>query len=86
MMNMDMKTQVMPVDAFALLGDGEVAYVRAISSDELGEMFPQAPRLEPGLKIWALLGADGNPILLADSREAAEANALEHELVTVSVH
>ncbi|PLX38717.1 MAG: DUF1150 domain-containing protein [Hyphomicrobiales bacterium] len=83
---MDMKTQVMPVDAFALLGDGEVAYVRAISSDELGEMFPQAPRLEPGLKIWALLGADGNPILLADSREAAEANALEHELVTVSVH
>jgi len=30
--------------------------------------------------------ADGSPILLTDSRDAAVANAWEHELQTVSLH
>ena len=33
-----------------------------------------------------LLGADGIPILLTDSRETALANASENQLETVSVH
>jgi hypothetical protein len=33
-----------------------------------------------------LLGADGVPIVLTDSRDAALANALQNELQTVSVH
>ncbi len=80
------KTQIMPPDAFAALGDGEVAYVRTMTSEDLTRAFPDAPKLAPGLRLWALLGADGSPILLADSRELAEANAAEHDLTTVSVH
>jgi Uncharacterized small protein len=76
----------MPDAAFAALGEGVVAYLREISSDELRAAFPQTPRLAPGLSLWALLGADGTPILIADNREAAVANAIQHELVTVSVH
>ena len=71
---------------FAHLGDGALAYVKAINSEDVSRIFPQAPPLKPGVKLFALLGADGSPILLTDSRDAALANALEHELETVSLH
>ncbi|WP_245479455.1 DUF1150 family protein [Hansschlegelia zhihuaiae] len=71
---------------FAAIGDGHIAYVKPILSDELNALFPQAPELEPGLELFALLGADGSPIVVADTREALIASAREHELVTVSVH
>ncbi|WP_181703486.1 DUF1150 domain-containing protein [Chthonobacter albigriseus] len=77
---------IMPDAAFLQLGDGKVAYIRRITSDDVRSLFPQAPQLAPGLKLWALLSADGTPILLTDSREAAMANAMEAELTTVSVH
>jgi len=74
-------------EVLAELGDGEIAYVRAITSDEITELFPQAvPDLVPGLQLWALLNADGTPILLTDSREAAEINAKENNLHAMSVH
>ncbi len=71
---------------FARLGDGALAYVKAISSEDVARLFPQAPALRPGMRLFALLSADGSPILLTDSRDAAIANAREHELQTVSLH
>lgn len=79
-------TNVMPRDDFERLGDGQIAYIRPLLSDEAQDLFPQAPQLAPGMKLWALLNADGTPILLTDSRAAALANAQEHDLTTVSVH
>jgi hypothetical protein len=73
-------------EAFAVLGGGEIAYVRPIRSEEVKTLFPQAPSLAPGLQLFSLHAADGTPIMLTDSREAAEANAREHELLTMSVH
>jgi hypothetical protein len=73
-------------EAFAVLGGGEIAYVRPISSEQVRALFPQAPKLAPGLQLFSLHAADGTPIMIADSRAAAEANAREHELDTVSVH
>ncbi len=73
-------------EAFAVLGGGEIAYVRPINSEDVSAMFPQAPKLEPGMKLFALHAADGTPITIADTRAAVEANAREHELATVSVH
>ncbi|MEX0589681.1 MAG: DUF1150 domain-containing protein [Xanthobacteraceae bacterium] len=73
-------------EAFAILGGGEIAYVRPIRSEEVRMLFPQAPKLAPGLKLFSLHAADGTPIMITDSREAAEANAREHELDAVSVH
>lgn len=72
--------------ALAAIGGGKIAYVRPISSDELNRLFPNAPTLEPGLDLFALLGADGTPILVTDSRNTAIANAWEHDLTPVSVH
>ena len=71
---------------FAHLGDGAIAYVKSIRSEDAKRLFPQAPELRPGMKLFALLGADGTPILLTDSRDAAVANAWENDLQTVSVH
>ena len=70
----------------AHLGDGEIAYVKSIRSEDVAALFPQAPQIEPGVKLFALHAADGTPIMLTDTREAAVANAWSHELETVSVH
>ena len=73
-------------EALAGLGGGKIAYVKAISLDDVKRLFPQAPQLEPGTQLFALNGADGTPIMITDSREAAVANAWSHELEAVSVH
>ena len=77
--------QVTP-EALAVLGGGEIAYVRSIRSEEVRALFPQAPEIAPGIKLFTLHAADGTPIMLTDSREAALANAMENDLVPVSVH
>ena len=73
-------------EALAQLGDGQIAYVKAISSEQVAVLFPQAPKIAPGTQLFALHAADGTPIMLTDTREAAVANAWSHELETVSVH
>jgi hypothetical protein len=78
--------QLLTPEAFAILGGGEVAYVREIKSEEVKTLFPQAPLMAPGMKLFSLHAADGTPIIVTDSREAAIANAREHELNMVSVH
>ena len=73
-------------EALALLGGGRIAYVKAIRSEDVAKLFPQAPQIAPGLQLFALHAADGTPIMLTDSREAAVANAWSQELEAVSVH
>ena len=73
-------------EALAHLGDGQLAYVRAVRSEDVADLFPQAPKIEPGIQLFALHAADGTPIMLTDTREAALANAWSHELEPVSVH
>jgi hypothetical protein len=73
-------------EALAALGDGKIAYVKRMLSDDITRLYPEAPDLEPGVMFFALFGADGSPILLADSAQAAAATAWEQELETVSVH
>ena len=78
--------QVMSAESFAALGGGRIAYVRPLHPDEAKDLFPQMPSVVPDLELWALLGADGTPIMLADSRAAVELNAHENDLETVSLH
>jgi hypothetical protein len=70
----------------AHLGEGSLAYLREIGSEELKGKFPGLPEIAPGLKLWALFAANGQPILLSDARERAIAGALENELIPVSIH
>ena len=73
-------------EALADLGGGKIAYIKTIRSEDVPNLFPQAPELQPGMQLFALHAADGTPIMLTDSREAAVANAWSQELETVSVH
>jgi hypothetical protein len=81
-----MNTPTISPEALAILGGGKIAYVKAIRSEDVQKHFPQAPTMAPGTVLFALHAADGTPMLLTDSREAAIANAWSHELETVSVH
>ncbi|HEY8579217.1 MAG TPA: DUF1150 domain-containing protein [Beijerinckiaceae bacterium] len=80
------KTPPFTPEQFAHLGDGSIAYVKPLLSEDAARLFPQIGKIQPGLRLFALVGADGSPIMLTDSRDAAIANAWEHELQTVSVH
>jgi hypothetical protein len=77
---------VITQEALAILGGGKIAYIKEIRSEDVPALFPQAPELAPGMQLFALHAADGTPIMLTDSREAAIANAWSNELETVSVH
>jgi hypothetical protein len=78
--------QTMTPENFAGLGGGRIAYVRPMRSEEIKNLFPNVPPITPGLDLWALLAADGTPIMLADSREAVVMNAHENDLETMSLH
>lgn len=74
------------VKALAALGEGKIAYLKPIKSDDLGRIFPGAPEVAPGLNLFVLLAANGMPIMITDSRDTAMANAWENDLETVSLH
>lgn len=73
-------------EEFALLGAGEVAYIRKISSEEVNARFPLEELLEPGQELWALFAADGTPIYLSDDKTRAFFRAAEDELSPVTLH
>ena len=79
-------TPALSTQELAGLGEGRVAYVKPILSDDVSRAFPQAPRIQPGLHLFGLFGADGSPILITDSREAALINARDSDLTMVSLH
>jgi hypothetical protein len=70
----------------AQLGDGEVAYIKQLDPEVAERLFPALQKAPKGIDLYAVLGADGTPIALVDSRNAAIANAIENDLVPVSVH
>ena len=84
--NITSRGSMISPEALALLGGGKIAYLKMVRSEDVQKQFPQAPELAPGTLLYALHAADGTPILLTDSREAAIANAWSQELETVSLH
>ncbi len=80
------KNAAITTEALAHLGEGLIAYVKPVRSEDVPGLFPQAPQIAPGLQLFALHAADGTPIMLTDSRETAIANAWSQELQAVSVH
>lgn len=70
----------------AQLGGGVVAYIRSMTSEEAKERFPSIDGLPGGIMLYALHAADGTPIALTDSRQAALSHAIVDELEVASVH
>lgn len=82
----DAEEHNMSPEDLARLGDSEIAYLKPIMSDDLKELFPEAPEMAPGIRLFALHAADGTPIMLTDSRDSALAGARQHDLDMLSVH
>lgn len=77
---------VMSEIELARLGGGQVAYITTLSSDEALAMFPAIEDLPRGINLFALHAADGTPIALTDTRQAALSHAMDGELEIASVH
>ena len=77
---------VMSAIEFARLGDGQIAYVKRVDSDQARNLFPALTGLPEGIDLYAVVGADGTPLGLTDSRSSAIASVFEYELEPVSVH
>jgi hypothetical protein len=76
----------MSAERLATLGENRIAYIKAIRSEEVAFLCAEAPLLPAGYSVFVLYAADGTPIMLADSREAALADAADREIETVSLH
>ena len=80
------RTLTMTADQFAHLGEGALAYLKKVKSEELQGRFPGMPEIAPGLELWALFAANGQPILLTDERDSALGAAVQNDLTAVSIH
>ena len=70
----------------ARLGGGQIAYIKELTSEEARQMFPAVEGLPSGIDLFALHAADGTPIALTDSRQAAVSHAMGDELQIASIH
>jgi hypothetical protein len=77
---------VMTEKELATLGGGVVAYIKTLTSDEASRMFPAIEGLPQGINLFSLHAADGTPLALTDTRQAAIGHALDDDLQIASVH
>jgi len=63
--------------------DDRLAYVKAMRSEAVAFLSADAPMLEPGYQVFVVCGADGSPILLADSHASAVREAIDHQIVSL---
>lgn len=70
----------------ARLGGGQIAYIRILTSDEARAMFPSVDGLPKGIQLFALHAADGTPLALTDSHQAAVGHARDDDLEVASIH
>jgi len=77
---------VMSQRELAALGGGHVAYIKVLSSDEAKRMYPSIDEVPNGISLYALQAADGTPIALTDTLQAAIGHAMGDELQIASVH
>lgn len=70
----------------ARLGGGEVAYIKTLSTDEANRMFPTVEGLPKGIPLFSLHAADGTPIALTDTLQAAIGHAEEDDLAIASLN
>ena len=71
---------VMSMSELARLGGGKVAYIKVMTHDEAKELFPAVEGLPNGIDLYALHAADGTPLVLTDSHQAAVGHAMGDEL------
>ena len=73
-------------EQLASLGGGVLAYVREIEAKDAKVLLGEGMVLPPKAKLFCLYNADGTPVSISGTREAALGSAFEHELTPASVH
>jgi hypothetical protein len=71
---------------FAALGGGVVAYIKTLTLAEASRMFPPIEGLPKGINFFSLHAADGTPLALTDTKQAAIGYAIDDDLQIASVH
>ncbi|MBX9683675.1 MAG: DUF1150 domain-containing protein [Hyphomicrobium sp.] len=79
-------SMVMTELELARLGGGEVAYIKTLSTDEANRMFPTVEGLPNGIPLFSLHAADGTPIALTDTLQAAIGHAEEDDLAIAALN
>ena len=87
-MNIDLTKKPEDVSAqdLAILGGGTLRYIKEIGATDAIKLLGPKINVPDDAKLFCLYAADGTPMSISGTREAAIANAMEHELLTVSVH
>jgi hypothetical protein len=80
------KSIAMTEGELATLGGGVVAYIKTLTSDEASRMFPAVKGLPEGINLFSLHAADGTPLALTDTKQAAIGHAIDDDLQIASVH
>ena len=73
------------INQFAAVGCGEIAYLKLLFCEDVLALAPGAD-INPGQFCFALVGADGDPILLRGSIAACVIEAQERGLTVAAVH
>ncbi len=71
---------------FAALGGGVVAYIKTLTLAEASRMFPPIEGLRKGGNLFLLHAADGTPLALTDTKQAAIGYAIDDDLQIARVH
>jgi hypothetical protein len=80
------KTLELTPEDLALLGGGAMGYIREIEINEARRLLGGQANVAPNSRLFCLYNADGTPVSISGSREAAVGSAFEHELMPMSVH
>jgi hypothetical protein len=73
-------------DELAMLGNGALGYIREIEPDSAAKLLGPQINVPGDIRLFCLYGADGTPMSISASFEAAFAAARQHELTPVTVH
>jgi hypothetical protein len=83
---MDKTVTALTAAQLAKLGGGVLGYVREIDVTAAKALLGQEAVIPPQARLFALYNADGSPVSISGTREAALGSAFEHELTPASVH
>jgi len=72
-------------DQLQAIGNGTLAYVKKIEAEVAAKLIGQPIQLTQGQELFCLYNANGAPISISQSYDAAVGSAMEHELVSVMV-
>jgi hypothetical protein len=75
--------KTMTPQSFAHYGTGRVGYIKSIQVKDIPSLFPSVeplPHLNEHDNLFALIGADGTPLMLSDNQDVLKMSAVEQHL------